>query len=126
MILTSMMNVDKYALECDLAETYHIYNMYELPFSKVALFSAGLRDNSRIKMKISGMKISFETLLLAKAVDNLSLLVWSKTKDAQKNRNRPPSIVEKVLDDHKEENNLAFDSGDDFEKARNEILRKGG
>ena len=39
-----MLNTDSDALECDLAETYHIYNYKELPLKKVALFSVGLRE----------------------------------------------------------------------------------
>ena len=125
MILANMINVDRYAVECDLAETYHIYNIYELPLKKVALFCVGLRDNSRIKIKLAGLKCSFETLLLAKAVDNLSLLVWSKTKDAEKNINRPRSIASELLENEVEQN-IGFNSGYEFEEARKKLIKEGG
>lgn len=120
-----MIKADRFALECDLAETYHIFDMKELPVRKVALFSSGLRMNSRIKMKMSGLDYSFETILLAKAVDNLSMLVWSKTKDAQKNRNRPVSICQKLFSSDNGSENMIFDSGDDFERARRLIIDGG-
>ena len=50
-----MVKTDKDAWMCDLAETYHIYDYESLPLSKVAIFSVGLRANSRIKMKMQGI-----------------------------------------------------------------------
>ena len=122
-----MMKVDKYALECDLAETYHIFDIYGLPLRKVALFSYGLRENSRIKMKMSGELYPFETMLLAGILDKLSLLLWSKTDDAQRGRNKPESILSKLLGTSTQENReyMTFDSIEDFERMRNQILNKG-
>ena len=40
-----MMALDEDALVCDLAETYHIFDMYELPCLKVATLAKGLRVN---------------------------------------------------------------------------------
>lgn len=122
-----MMKVDKYALECDLAETYHIFDIYGLPLRKVALFSYGLRENSRIKMKMSGELYLFETMLLAGILDKLSLLLWSKTDDAQRGRNKPESILSKLLGTSTQENReyMTFDSIEDFERMRNQILNKG-
>lgn len=122
-----MMKVDKYALECDLAETYHIFDIYGLPLRKVALFSYGLRENSRIKMKMSGELYPFETLLFAGILDKLSLLVWSKTDDAQSGKNKPKSILLKMLGESTQEDReyMTFDSIEDFERMRNQILNKG-
>lgn len=122
-----MMKVDKYALECDFAETYHIFDIYGLPLRKVALFSYGLRENSRIKMKMSGELYPFETMLLAGILDKLSLLLWSKTDDAQRGRNKPESILSKLLGTATQENReyMTFDSIEDFERMRNQILNKG-
>lgn len=122
-----MLKTDRASLECDLAETYHIYNMYELPLSKVALFSYGLRENSRIKMKMRGELYPFETMLLAGILDRLSLLWWSKTPDAQKGINRPDSVLSSLLGNDPKDNreHLVFDSLEDFERMRNEIIGKG-
>ena len=43
-----MIAIDEDALICDLAETYQIYDYRRLPVQTVAVFSLGLRDNSRI------------------------------------------------------------------------------
>lgn len=120
-----MINTDMSALECDLAETYQIFEMRELPLSKVALFSVGLRENSRIKQKINKINYSFDTLLLAGIVDRLSLLIWSRSKDGQKGRNRPLLIVPGLI--HKEDKKIiSFQSADEFLKARKELLKEGG
>ena len=49
-----MIRFDEDALICDLAETYHIYDYRSLPVKLVATLSAGLRDDSRIKLKAAG------------------------------------------------------------------------
>jgi len=116
-----MINVDEDALICDLAETYQIYDYKQLPPMKVAVFSLGLRDDSRIKMKISGQTVPFDTLLLAGIHDKLSTLVWFQTTDGQKGRNRPPMLTS-LLTNTKQENDVeVFRSGEEFEKARKRL-----
>ncbi len=115
-----MIKVDENALICDLAETYHIYNYRQLPPSTVAVFSIGLRDDSRIKMKLGGAKVSPNILLLSGIVDRLNLLLWTKTKDAEKGRNKPKSILDELY--KKESDVSAFVSGKEFEKERQRII----
>ena len=115
-----MIKVDENALICDLAETYHIFDYRQLPPSKVAIFCIGLRDDSRIKMKLSGSKVSPNILLLSGIIDRLNLLLWTKTKDAEKGWNRPKSILDQLYD--KESEVSAFASGEDFEKERQRII----
>lgn len=107
---------------CDLAETYHIYDYKRLPVTQVAALAVGLRDDSRIKMKLSGARAPAEILLMAAMVDRLSLLVWTKSKDAQKGRGRPKSILEALQE--KESDTVAFASGEEFERERNRLLGK--
>ena len=123
-----MIATDEDALVCDFAETYQVFDYKSLPARFAATLAAGLRENSRIKLKMTGMPCTSETLLLAMAVDRLSLLFWSKTEDGQKNRNRPESIYMRILGlNEKPENNVvAFASGSDFETARQRILNGGG
>lgn len=97
MILAHMLETDEGALICDLAETYGIYDYMQLPPLTVATLAVGLREDARIRMKMSGVDYSLETILLASAVDRLSLLLWSKTKDGEKGRRRPKSIVEQLM-----------------------------
>lgn len=125
-----MIKTDENALICDLAETYHIYDYKQLPLTTLAVFSVGLRDNSRIKMKMNNQTVELNTLLMAGISDKLSTLLWWKTKDGQKGINKPTSLVDALTNTQPKENNvIAFSSGEDFINRRNELLkhsRKGG
>ena len=117
-----MLSVDEDLLICDLAETYGIYDYRSLPVKTVAALSVGLKDDSRIKMKMAGMKIDFNTMLLAKICDDLNLLVWIQTKDGQKNRNQPISILAKLLNGDEKSDLVGFESADEFEAEREKLL----
>jgi hypothetical protein len=119
-----MISLDEDALICDLAETYHIYDYKKLPLTQVAIFAIGLKDDSRIKMKMSGQLVPTETLLLAGIADRLSVLLWRQTKDGQKGRNMPTMILDTlVARKNKESDVIVFSSGEDYKKTRNEILK---
>lgn len=121
-----MINFDEESLMCDLAETYQIYDYKQLPLTMVAVFSCGLSENSRIKMKLSSQQASLDTILLAGIKDALSLILWSKTKDGVKGINEPKSILEIITGQKtKEKSDIVFNSGEDFEKYRNELLNRG-
>lgn len=120
-----MIKLDEDALMCDLAETYHIYDYRQLPAAKVAVFSLGLRDNSRIKKLLTKQPIDLDRLLLASISDKLSYLLWSKTKDGVNGRNRPKSILETLIEPKKQNNQLVFNSGEEFEQMRARILAGG-
>lgn len=120
-----MIKLDEEALICDLAETYQIYDYKQLPLSMVAVFSCGLRENSRIKMKLSGQVVSMETLLLAGLSDKVSMLLWAKTEDGQKGKNRPSMILDALHSlEVKPKETVVFDSGEDFEQRRKELLNQ--
>ncbi|MQW23885.1 MULTISPECIES: DUF5361 domain-containing protein [unclassified Lactococcus] len=121
-----MIGFDEEALMCDLAEVYHIFDYKQLPAQKVAVFSIGLRDNSRIKLKMSGQNISFETTLLAGITDKLSVLIWSKTKDAQKGANKPKLILNELnKTNQSDDKEMVFNSGEEFDKYRAQLLNGG-
>lgn len=119
-----MIQADEEALICDLAETYHIYDYKRLPLTQVAVFAIGLKDSSRIKMKMTDQLVPMETLLLAGILDRLSILLWGQTKDGQKGINRPTMIFD-TLTVKKEKGSevIVFSSGEDYEKSRNAILK---
>ncbi|MFR6673110.1 MAG: DUF5361 domain-containing protein [Enterococcus avium] len=120
-----MIKLDEDALICDLAETYQIYDYRQLPLLKVAVFSCGLSENSRIKMRMSNQIIPMETLLLAGLSDKISVLLWTKTKDGQKGRNRPPMILDTFNQNKtKQRETVVFNSGEDFEERRKELLKQ--
>lgn len=118
-----MYKLDKDALLCDLAETYKIYDFEALPLTKIAIFAKGLRDDSRIKMKMSESKFSVKESLLAGILDRLTLILYSKTKDSEKGKNYPKLLIE---DTSKKDELQGFTSGKEFEKMRRKIIKGGG
>lgn len=119
-----MIRTDEDALICDLAETYQIYDYKQLPLKTVAVFSYGLRENSRIKMKMSQNNATFDTMLLAGINDRLSQLIWFKTEDGQKRKNRPQSIVDTLSGNAPSsyKSSVSFNSGKDFDEFRNQLI----
>ena len=123
-----MISVDEDALICDLAETYHIYDYRSLSPRMAAVFSCGLRDNSRIKLKMSGNKYSLETLLDIMTFDNINWIKWSKTKSAQDGGQPPERIYDMLLgrkEEAKDSDVVTFDTPEEFEAARRKILEGG-
>ena len=121
-----MIQADEDALICDLAETYHIYDYRQLPPTRVAVFACGLRNDSRIKMKLSGQLVPTNTLLLAGISDRLSIFLWGQTKDGQKGRNRPAMLVDMfTAKAEKSKDVIVFNSGEDFEKSRQKLIAGG-
>lgn len=121
-----MFAVGEDELICDLAETYRIYDYEQLPLKTVAAFAIGLRDDSRIKMKLSGAKVPTNTLLLAQIADAMNTLVWMNSKDCRNNSKRPKSLVEAIMNPKQNEKPMKFKNGAEFETYRNALLRKGG
>lgn len=119
-----MIATDEDALICDLAETYQIFDYKQMPPSKVAIFAIGLKNDSRIKLKMTGSKIPIELTALFGIIDRLDLLMWAKTKDGAKGINRPKSILS-GLNEEDADKISTYASGEDFEKARQKILKGG-
>ena len=109
---------------CDLAETYHVLNYRELPPSLVATLVTGLRADSRLKMKLTGMKIPVETTIAAMTYDAVSMLVWMNSDDGRRNRNRPKSLVKTLTEEPEPKGFKSFRNGSDFLKTRNQLLDK--
>ena len=120
-----MVNEDEDALICDLAETYQIYDMRELSPLKVAVFSCGLREDSRIKKKLANFEYDINTLLLTVCADALQFLAWCKTENAQKNINRPTPIISVLMHKDAEENKpISFRTAEQFEESRKAIIER--
>lgn len=121
-----MLNFDEDALFCDIAETYGIVGFTGLSVFELATLSFGLRDNSRIKMKMSETPVDLNTILIASALDRLNFLSWCKTKDAEKGRNRPKSVVQSLLNkENKQERDFeVYASPEEFYAAREKLLAR--
>jgi hypothetical protein len=113
-----MITVGEDELICDLAETYGIYEYRAYSPLYIGTLAAGLRDDSRIKMKVSGERLSISQLLAAMTVDKLANLVWMQSKDGVKGRNKPVSVVEQLRGSVKKPKEIhGFDSPEEFQKA---------
>jgi len=121
-----MISTDEDALICDFAEVYHIYDYKALPVKYAATLACGLREDSRISMALQGQKYDLDTVFKVLALDYLSLIWWSKTKEAQEGKGKPASIYARLMGGDIEDNGeiRAFDSGEEFMAKREEILRR--
>ena len=80
-----------------MAQYYHILDADAVEPFTLATLTAGLPEDSRVMRALSGSRAGTAELLLAAMVDRLSTLVWFKTKDGAKGRNRPKSVLERFL-----------------------------
>lgn len=119
-----MIRISEDDVICDLAETYHILNYKELSPSLVAALCIGLSEESRIKRRISGRKVTIDTMLLASICDSLAFIAWTKTTSAKDGFNKPKRILPTLLGTNQEEDNdvVSFDNEEDFMEAWNEIV----
>ncbi len=78
--------------------------------------SAGLRDNSRIKLKIAGTPVDLETMILAAIADNLALLRAGFSKDSKK-----AFLFTEAIQGETKEKTKGFKTADDFEAALKRI-----
>ena len=113
-----MIELDENALICDLAETYQIYDYRSLPVKLVATLSAGLRDESRIKLKAAGLPVSLETIILAAIADNLTMLRAGMDK---RNRGKPFLFTEAINGENKKQKVRGFKTVQEFEAALSRI-----
>lgn len=120
-----MINLDEDALICDLAETYHILNYRALPPNMVGVLACGLREDSRIRQKMSGQKRPLDTLILATIADRLGLLLV-QNKPGATQKDIPRSIYKTIMDleSGSNSNNMTFKDGAEFEKYRSILLGK--
>lgn len=104
-------------LICDLAETYHIYDYKSLPVDKVAIFSVGLREESRIYRKMLGYPSNrWDERLLALILDKLNHMFASEKADIK-------SVYSLLFgEEEKEGNVMSFTSPEEFEEARRRII----
>lgn len=75
-------------------------------------------------MKLTGAKITLDQMIMARCLDALNMLLWTKTKDASKNKNRPKSVF-KALCGYSEDNaeNNSYSTPEEFMSAWLEITK---
>lgn len=116
-----MYTTDRDALLCDMAETYGVFDFAALPASTLAVLAIGLPPDCRVKRKKTGAEADDLTMLMALAIDRLSMLVWMQSEDARHHRNRPKSLVDLLTNKPERRGNddiEVFDTPDAFMTAR--------
>jgi len=122
-----MLATDRDALLCDMAQTYHVFDLKSLPPVLCATLAAGLPDDARIKMHMRDVKVSTNRLLLAAILDALNILVYHGTQDARAGINQPRSVVGILTGKEKSDGSgavTAYDSPEAFLAARAELIRR--
>lgn len=109
------------ALVCDLAETYHVLNYRGLPLQTLSALAAGLGEDSRSVRGLTGNKVTLNTLLRAKMVDYLGVLVWQNA--GCPDGKAPRAMVDILLSDDQDKRET-FSSLEEFERTRNMILER--
>lgn len=112
-------------LICDFAETYHILDYRSLPPALVAKLAAGLREDSRVKARLSGYQVTLDVILDALQVDYLAMLSWFQSEDGNKGRNRPESVYKLITERDKPKEYVGFSSAEEFRRARERLLNGG-
>lgn len=125
MILAGLIALGEDLLLCDMAETYGIYDIESFKPSYIGTLAEGLRDNSRIKMKLSGANISTDRMLAAYTADRLANIVWMLSEDGHNGQDRPKSILSAMLDGETKEKNdiVAYGTPEEFEEAMKKYER---
>ncbi len=118
------MEFDEASLICDLAETYGIYEYQRVSLRTLGILCAGLRDDARIVQKMGGFKVDAKSIMLARILDGVNILLWSRSKHPTE-QNRPSSVADLFFkDENSEQDVVIFDSIDDFENTRNQLLER--
>lgn len=117
-----MVAEDEDALVCDLCEHYGITNWRGGDLALVSTLALGLPDDSRIKTKLAGLPAPQPVIMQAAILDRLNMLVWMRSEDGAKRRNRPASIVQALYNANKTKNTIGYDTPEAFEQARAALI----
>ena len=105
-----------------MAETYHVYNWRELPLKTAAVLASGLHEDCRSFRRLNKRKIATDQYLQLMMLDELRVLHWLHTEDARKGKNRPESVLQKVLEPEKRIEVTGFRTPEEFEARRKSII----
>lgn len=114
-----MIAIDEQALICDLAEVYGIFDYKKYPVNLIGTLAYGLRENSRIKLKLCDQPVNNDTLLLAHIADRLGALITSYSYK------KLHSFVENLCGKDKEEKKRVkgYETSEGFEEELRKIRR---
>jgi hypothetical protein len=93
----------------------------------VAALAFGLREDSRIKMIMAGLKVPVNQMLLAHIADSANYIKWTKTEAAVNNPSDPPdrllNVIMGIPQAGDSKTCKGFKSIADFEAERARIIR---
>jgi hypothetical protein len=78
-----------------MAQYYGVFDFRKIPPATAAVLAAGLPDNSRVKLALSGEKYGFEQRLMMMIYDRVNWLQWSRSKASE--HGEPPLPLEEQL-----------------------------
>jgi len=107
-----MLALDRDAFICDMAETYRIFDIREIPVPLLAVLASGLGVNSRIRLKREGLIAPWDIVLLATIID-----MWSSESDK---RIAPRFLIADKK--NKRQEFKVFSNSDEFEKEKARII----
>ena len=121
MTLAAMLATDRDAFICDMAETYQIFDYRAVPVDLLAILASGLRDGSRIRMRMAGVTHIPHEYILPLIADRLTALLQScgGAQDAE-------YLTDVVFGRSKKQPDIAFNSGEDFMTAWSTIVKTEG
>lgn len=117
-----MLGIDRDAVICDLAETYHVLDYKNVPIMTLAALCAGLHDDSRIKTRMMGVHRIDPSFALVRAADMLAIINYSLTA---KQGAKPPTLYQDIMMGKQQEKTSGFASIEEFEAARKRIIKNG-
>lgn len=107
-------------LICDLWEIYHVTDHESLPMRKLAILAWGLPINSRVNEKVAGMVETPHTGMMTVYIFDALNRILGAMAGAE------PKQVAPLYMQQTEKASDGFESGADFEKAREEIIKRHG
>lgn len=113
-----MLGVDRDAVICDLAETYHVLDYRSIPIMTLATLCAGLRDDSRIKMRMMEMHMVAPSFAFVRIADTLTMILHVLAGDKSK-----PKLYQDIMTGKQiKKKTTGFSSIEEFEEARKRFL----
>ena len=108
-----------------MVQFYGLLEYKKLPVRTQAILAMGLPEESRVMRKLSGQKVSTDTILLAGILDQLRMQAWAKSKAGKNHIGKPKSIMQALTEgnEKKETDMITFKSGSDFERYRARLMR---
>ena len=119
MTLAVMLSTDKDMFFCDMWETYQVKDYKALPVETLAVLASGLREDSRIRMKMAGMEYVPLELLAAYCADKLAYILHVV---GEKEGTDPPNRLIDIVMKKTPQKTSGFASGADFEEERRRLL----